>query len=267
MKRWLISLAALLVVGTIVSAAVSWWALQRTRVVPDFYQQAALRMPKDLDSAIASLEHDVVQLQGDAAQLGSWCAAFTDEQVNAWLGQQLPRVFPNLLPRGVTEPRIVIDQGRVFAAARFKNQHIDTVVSFEVKAALTEQANVVAIQITNLRAGTLPLPLSRFLRGISAEAAKSNMEVRWDRDQSEPIALVTIPSEHPGYKHTPVIVESVGLSDGLLTLAGHTGAEAFQAYRPRGPIYQLASARVGLQSELGRNEIRQNENPSPHQVR
>lgn len=267
MKRWLISLAALLVVGSIASGAASWWALQRTRVVPDFYAQAALRMPKDLDSAIASLEQDVVQLQGDAARLGGWCAAFTDEQVNAWLVQQLPREFPNLLPRGVTEPRIVIEDGRVFAAARFKNQHIDTVVSFEVKAALTEQANVVAIQITNLRAGTLPLPLNRFLRGISAEAAKSNMEVRWDLDQSEPVALVTIPSEHRGYKHTPVIVESLGLSAGLLSLAGHTGAEALEAYRPQGPIYQLASARVGMPSALRRNEIRQNETPSPNQVR
>jgi len=267
MNRWLISLASLLVVGSIVSAAASWWALQRTRVVPDFYSQAALRMPKDLDSAIASLEKDVVQLQGDAARLGSWCAAFTDEQVNAWLVQQLPREFPNLLPRGVTEPRIVIEDGRVFAAARYKNQHIDTIVSFEVKAALTEQANVIAIQITNLRAGALPLPLSRFLRGISAEAAKSNMEVRWDMDQSEPIALVTVPSEHRSYKHTPVIVESVGLSAGLLSLAGHTGAEAFEAYQPRGPIYQLASARVGIPSALQRNEIRQNETPSPHQVR
>lgn len=267
MKRWIISLAALLVLGAVVSTFVSWWALQRTRVVPDFYAQAALRMPEDLDSVIASLEQDVVQLQGDAARLGSWCAAFTDEQVNAWLVQQLPREFPNLLPRGVTDPRIVIEDGRVYAAARYKNQHIDTVVSFEVKAALTEQANVVAVQITNLRAGTLPLPLTHFLRGISAEAAKSNMEVRWEMNQSEPIALVTIPSEHPGYKHTPVIVESLGLSSGLLSLAGHTGTEAYESYRPQGPIYQLASARVVVPAVLRENEIRQNELPSPNQVR
>lgn len=267
MKRWLLTIAVLLVVGLCVSGTVSWWALQRTRVVPDFYAQAAMRMPEDLDSVIASLEHDVVQLQGDAAKLGSWCAAFTDEQVNAWLVQQLPREFPDLLPRGVTDPRIVIDDGRVFAAARFKNQHIDTVVSFEVKAALTEQANVVAVRITNLRAGALPLPLSRFLRGISAEAAKSNMEVRWDMDQSEPVALVTIPSEHPGYKHTPVIVESLGLSDGLLSLAGHTGTEAFESFRPQGPIYQLASSRAGTPPVLSRNEIRQNDSPTTLQVR
>jgi len=267
MKRWFISLAALLVIGVVVSISGSWWAFQRTRVVPEFYEQAALRMPKDLDSAIASLEQDVTQLQGDAGRLGSWYAAFTDEQVNAWLVQQLPREFPTLLPNGVSEPRIVIDDGRVFAAARFMNQHIDTVVSFEVKAALTEHANVVAIRINNLRAGALPLPLNRFLRGISAEAAKSNMEVRWDMDQSEPVALVTIPSEHPGYKHTPVIVESVGLSNGLLTLAGHTGSEARESYRPRGPIYQLASTRVGSSSVFGQNIIRQNESASPPSVR
>ncbi len=245
MKYWMWGIATVASLAVIITASVSWWALQRTRVVPDFYERATKQLPADLDSAIARLEQDMVQLQGDAAKLGSWQAVFTDEQINAWLVQQLPREFPNLLPPGVEEPRIIIEDGRVLVAARYKNQHIDTVVSFEVKAALTEQANVLAIRVNNLRAGALPLPLDRFLRGISREAAKSQMEVRWDMDQSDPIALVTIPSDHPSYIYAPVIVESVYMAEGILALAGHTGAEARDSYSPRGPIYQLASARTG----------------------
>jgi hypothetical protein len=261
MKRWLIGITTFSLLGGLVAGGVSWWAFQRTRVVPEFYERAAMLVPEDLDSAVASLEHDVVQLQGDAAKLGGWNAAFTDEQINAWLIQQLPLVFPKLLPPGVVEPRIMIEDGIVYAAARFKNQHIDTIVSFEVRAALTEHANIVAVRINNLRAGSLPLPLNRFLRAISVEAAKSDMEVQWDMDKTDPVALVTIPSEHPAYIHKPVIVESVNLSDGLLTLAGHTGSEARRAYSPRGPIYQLASTRVG------RNSILHSEEESPDRVR
>lgn len=257
MKYWIFGIATAALVAVTATVCVSWWALERTRVVPDFYARATQRLPEDLDSAIAKLEQDMVQLQGDAAQLGSWRAVFTDEQINAWLVQQLPREFPKLLPPGVTEPRIVIEDGRVLVAARFTNAHIDTVVSFEVKAALTEHANVLAVQVNNLRAGMLPLPLKRFLRGISQEAAKSNMEVRWDMDQDDPIALVTIPSDHPSYIHSPVIVESVYLAEGILALAGHTGAEARQSYRPRTPVYQLASTRVGRASRFGSNSITQ----------
>jgi hypothetical protein len=267
MKYWMWGLATVIAMAGIATASVSWWALQKTRVVPDFYARATQRLPEDLDSAVARLERDMVQLQGDASRLGSWQAVFTDEQINAWLVQQLPREFPQLLPPGVIEPRIIIEDGRVLVAARFKNPHLDTVISFELKAALTEHANVVAIQVNNLRAGTLPLPLERFLRGISREAAKSNMEVRWDMDQSDPIALVTIPSDHPNYIYSPVIVESVFLAQGILALAGHTGQEAREAYNPCGPIYQLASARVGRSSRPGANEIRQASDEESRAVR
>ena len=140
MKYWMWGIATVASLAVIITASVSWWALQRTRVVPDFYERATQQLPADLDSAVARLEQDMVQLQGDAAQLGSWQAVFTDEQINAWLVQQLPREFPNLLPPGVEEPRIIIEDERILVAARYKSQHIDTVVSFEVSAALTEQA-------------------------------------------------------------------------------------------------------------------------------
>lgn len=267
MKYWIWGTATFTCVAAAVALSISWWALGRTKVVPDFYTRAADRLPEDLDSAIARLEKDVVQLQGDASKLGSWQAVFTDEQINAWLVQQLPREFPNLLPPGVDDPRVMIEDGRVFVAARYKNNHLDTVISFEVSPALTEHPNILAVRVTNLRAGALSLPLKSFLRGISQEAAKSDMEVRWDMDRSEPVALVAIPGEHPNFVHSPVIVESVYLGDGILALAGHTGEEAFESFTPRGPIYQLASARLPRNSRYGQNPICQDEEECCEQVR
>lgn len=252
--RWIAVISLVVLLATLGGSY--GWVIQRTQVVPEFYQQAVEQSHRDLDAVVASLQEEVCQLQGDASRLGSWAAEFTDEQINGWLIQQLKLEFPKLLPRGVEDPRIVIEDGKFLAAARFRNQHIDTVISLEILVSLTEQPNVMAIQLHNLKAGDLPLPVAHFVTRISQEAAKSNLEIQWETHPSGPIALVTIPSDHPGYLHSPVIVESIRLTAGMLSLAGNTGTEARRVYKPQGPIYQLASASVPSPLIWGRNSIR-----------
>jgi hypothetical protein len=102
---------------------------------------------------------------------------------------------------------------------------------------------MLALRVNHLKAGALPLPLNKFLKGISQEAAKGGVDIRWDETETGPIALVTVPSEHPRYVRAPVIVESIELKDGNLVLAGHTGPLAHESYRPLGSVYQFVSYR------------------------
>ncbi len=227
------------------------WALQKTREVPDFYRQASERMPSDLDEASRQLEDEVHALTEQVGRLGSWEATFDEGQINAWLIHQLPKIFTRVLPKGVKEPRVVLQDGKVLAAARYQDSRFDTVVSFELDVQLTAEPNVLAIEIRELKAGALPLPVSRFRDSISRWAARDALEVRWETNSSnDPIALVTVPSDHDSYLKTPVIVESVTLTQGALRLAGHTGPEARIAYKPRGPVYRLTSLRTGGLHEL-----------------
>ncbi|MGV3486932.1 MAG: hypothetical protein ACO1RT_21130 [Planctomycetaceae bacterium] len=249
MKKWLVRIFVSFVFIAMIGGAAAGWALRQTQQVPEFYTRATERLPPDLAAASQELEQDVEQLQDAASQLGSWSATFTEEQINAWLVQHLAQEFPKILPAGVEDPRIVIEDGRVLAAARYKNSRIDTVVSFELKVELTEHANVLAVRVEQLRAGSLPMPLHSFLRGISREAAKGDIAVVWDMDESGPVALVTVPSEHPKFVRTPIIIEALVLQSGHLSLAGHTGPQAWQTYRPRTPTYQLASARTGRKDQ------------------
>jgi len=243
MKRWVWRIGYF-TIGLFVALAISsWWAVRQTQHVPEFYARATRELPEDLVTASETLQHDVDQLQDAASQLGSWQATFTEAQINAWFVQQFPKEFPQILPQGVDEPRIVIVDGKVHAAARYTNSRIDTVVSFEIKIELTESPNVLAVRVENLRAGSLPLPLQSFLRGITREASKGNLEVVWDQDDAGPVALITVPSDHPSYERSPVIIESVLLQEGHVLLAGHTGEMAKTAYRPRTTVYQLASVR------------------------
>lgn len=223
----------------------AYWALQKTQEVPDFYLQAANRMPNNVGEASRELENEVEELTAQVGRVGGWAATFTEAQINAWLVHQLPKEFTKALPAGVAEPRVVIEDGKILAAARYKDKRIETVISFELVVQVTPEPNVLAIEVRQLKAGALPLPLGRFVEHISKRAAKDNLEVRWDTNASGlPIALLTVPSTHRGYVRTPVIVESVTMSQGQIRLTGHTGPEARVSYQPQGPIYRLASHRA-----------------------
>lgn len=234
-----------LVVSGAVGAAVLGWAVRQTSHVPEFYVRAQKQLPKRVAEASRRLQTDVERLQDDAARHGSWRAAFSDDEINAWLVEELPKKFPRLLAKGASDPRVMIEDGKIFAAVRYEDRRFDTVVSCEVSVALTEEPNMLAVRVSNLRAGSLPLPLQGFLRGISREAATGDIDIRWDHTDEGPVALVNVPSEHPAYVQKPVVVESVQLIDGQLLLAGHTGPTAHEAYRPRGSVHQFVSYRGG----------------------
>jgi len=243
MRRWIlgISLATGVVVGASIFA--SWWALRQTQYVPEFYSQAEKELPHETREASQRLSEDVVRLKDDAAKVGSWQAIFSDHRINAWLVEEFPKKFPSLFARGASNPRVVIEDGRVLVAARYKDHRIETVISCEVSAELTEEPNLIALRVNNLRAGALPIPLQPFMNGITHEAASGDVKVQWDMTDSGPVALVTIPSEHDNYVCSPVIVESLQFFNGQAWLAGHTGPLAHQVFAPDGPLYQFVSYR------------------------
>jgi hypothetical protein len=240
-KRISIALGLLLLIGV----CGGWWAVQQTQHVPEFYARATDMLPESTVEASRHLTAEVEQLQTDVAKIGSWHASFSAGEINAWLIEELPKKFPQLLAKGASEPRIVIENDRLLAAVRYRNGRIDTVISCELEVELTEQPNMLALRVTHLKAGALPIPLSKFLQGISKEAAKGDIDIRWDATDSGPVALVTVPSEHPRYVSSPVIVESVQLVAGSLILSGHTGPLAHESYKPLGPIHRFVSFQPG----------------------
>ena len=233
-------------IGVVVGAGASgtgWWVLRQTSHVPDFYLQAEKSLPAQVAEASQRLQTDVQQLQDDAAKRGSWAASFSDNEINAWLIEELPQKFPKLLASGARDPRVVIEDGRIRAAVRYTNHRIDTVISCEVEVELTEEPNRLAVRVKNLRAGALPLPLASFLKGITREAAAGGVDINWDFTEDGPVALVAVPSEHPNYVQAPVVVESVQLFAGQLVLSGHTGILAHESYEPRGSVHRFVSYR------------------------
>lgn len=243
MHKWLMRIGSVLFLFALAAACVAYWALRQTRSVPEFYRLAHAAVPDNPAEASQQLEDRVEQLQADVRKTGKWQAEFTDDEINAWLLTILPEEFPNLMPVGASDPRVVIADDKLRVAAKYRNKRIDTVVSLDLRVEITPQPNMLAVRLENLRAGALPLPVARFAKGISREASRSDLEVLWDKESLEegPVALVTIPSEHDRFVESPVIIESVRLRDGVLALSGRTGERAREAFRPQGPMYRFAS--------------------------
>ncbi len=261
MRRWIKRLTVLTVFLLLIGGGASWWLVNQTKHVPEFYERATKQRPEQTAEASKRMLADVKQLQEDAAKVGWWKAEFSDDEINAWLAEELPQKFPKLLANGASDPRVEIEDGRILAAVRYKNKRIDTVISCEVEVALTEQPNMLALNITQLKAGALPLPLKKFQTGISKEAATGDIDVQWDASEAGPIALITVPSEHPRYAISPVTVESVKLIDGSLVLSGHTGELDQHSYRPKGPIYRFVSFRKDRNRHKSQASLRSSVSP------
>ncbi len=240
-RRFFKRLAYGLAIFALIAGGFLWWAANTASQVPKFYEEAAQRMPSDMQAASQLLEKQVTDLQERVKRRGDWHATFTEPQINAWLATDLAREFPTVLPKGVVDPRVVIEPDRVRVAARYVSSRFDWVISFNLRVRLTDQPNVLAIEVDDLRAGNLPLPISNFRAQVSNFAARGDLEIRWSEEAGNPIALVTVPSEHERYVSKPVIIEQLNLEAGQVSLAGHTGPQALQVFSPRGPIFRIAS--------------------------
>ncbi len=246
MRRWIQRIAISAGIVVVTGLGISWWAVRQTQYVPEFYQRATSTEatgPRSSGRVLIDTTVQPILSSSDAPIANSWSAIFTVEEVNAWLSKELPTTFPQLLAKGATDPRICIVDGKVLAAARYQTQRLDLVISCELAVELTEEPNMLALRVKHLRAGALPIPLTSFLTGISKEAAKGDVDIRWDETEAGPVALVKIPSDHPRYVTSPVLVESVQLADGALVLSGNTGPLAYETFTPAGPLYRFVSYR------------------------
>ena len=243
MVRWVKQIGITVLTILFLASLSGWWLFRQTRVVPEFYQQATQLSHPDTETGRYKLEANVAKLQQDASKPGSWQASFSENDINAWLINQLPLKFKQLQTAGAKDPRISIQQDHLLAAARYTDARLDTVISCELHVELTEEPNLLAVQIRKLKAGAVSLPISQLIDGVSTEAAKGGVKIRWDCTESGPTALVQVPSEHTGYAYSPVIIESIQMVDGAIILSGHTGTKAEDCYKPQGPVHQFVTYR------------------------
>src|SRR5262249_7815423 len=69
-----------------------------------------------------------IQLRNDICNEPSWEAVFTDQEVNAWLAEDLVTEFADQLPPEVHEPRVMFELDRVTLAFELDQGPVSSVI-------------------------------------------------------------------------------------------------------------------------------------------
>ncbi|TWT30762.1 hypothetical protein [Blastopirellula retiformator] len=215
---------------------------QASRHVPQFYTEALEIEPTAAQETGEILEEQVFAFTNGVRKPSRWQLRLTNEQINSWLAADLEEKFPKLLPKGMHDPRIAIGERQVKLGCRFEGQQFHSVLSLEIDAYLVEdEENVVAIQIHNVSAGSLPFPLGGLLDEISRRAEEAQIPLRWQQVDGDPVALVTVPNSGDEIDGT-IHIDTLELRKGEILLAGETIKDYKAPVEPSEPVAPEAAS-------------------------
>jgi hypothetical protein len=240
-KRALTVGLILLLIATI--PVLAWISLTHK---PGFYR-AVVRLPRgQREVGARRFMAQSLQLRNDICNEPTWEAIFTDQEVNAWLAEDLVTHFADQLPPEVHEPRVVFEVDRVTLAFQLESGPLSSVIWVVARPHVPE-ANVIELTLEKIRAGVLPVPADRILDRITEHAQSHGLDVHWRRGADGlPIAAIRYT---PDTERDDVKLEQVQIQHGQIRLAGRSNHARGVV---RLPI--LPSRRV-LQSKFPRRKV------------
>ncbi len=218
------------------------------RMPPAFYAEAIRPPASAAADPRRSFERVALSLRNQVQHPGRWETRLTQDELNDWLANELPVKFPRLMPPGISDPRVAIEQGRVSIGVRYGRDGIQTVLSISGEAYLTAQRNEIAIRLDGARAGLVPVPLDRFLSEMEQRAARAGMPLRWTETNGAPVALVRLPLSNFSAEKKTVVIERLECEPGQLVVGGRTVAPGDS---------DAAGEAATAAAESGKNEMRQ----------
>jgi hypothetical protein len=151
----------------------------------------------------------------------AWSGTFRESQINAWLAGDFERKHGDLLPRGVSDPRVSFENGCVALAFQLQRGPVSTIVSASGRMWLPE-SNFVAIELKSVRAGVIPMPAGYVVQTISSAAKSAGLDLEWKQHDGNPVALLRLSRSD---QNTAVRVDQVEIKDGTLRVAGRSGGQ------------------------------------------
>jgi len=213
MRFWLS--AGLGVVVLLATPGIVWVSLTHQ---PAFYRQRVELPRAERKREAEQFVRQSLQLRNDICNEPSWEAVFTDQEVNAWLAEDLVTHFAEQLPPEVHEPRVVFEDDRVTLAFLLDRGPIRSVVWVVARVRVPEP-NLLALTLEKIRAGVIPLPAEQIIDRITQQARLRGLEVRWESDGNRPVALIRYT---PNPDRSDVILDQLHIRAGQIRLAGRS---------------------------------------------
>lgn len=216
-KRWHLAVAA--VVMLLASGAgLLLIVIRAARQAPAFYAAAVARPPEEQKAAGQRFEQRALLVHNESQAPGRRSVRFTEEEINGWLAAELPVKFPQALPKGVAEPRVAIEPGRLQLAMRMEHGAGEAIVFVSGEVFLSSEPNEIAVRLKRAQIGSLPLPLAQ-IRTRLEQAGHSRVRLRWSEIDGDPVALVKLFLDSPNAGAAGVVLEAIELGAGELTIA------------------------------------------------
>lgn len=186
-----------------------------------------------------------LQLRNDIVNEPTWEAVFSDQEVNAWLAQDLVTHFADQLPPEVRDPRVLFEMDRVVLAFQLDKAGVQSVITVVARPRIPAR-NTVELTLEKIRAGILPVPADNVLDRIIDHAQRRGVDVTWQKREGYPVVVIHYT---PNLTREDVQLEEVEIRGGQIRLAGRSD-------RTRGAfaIPRLPSRRL-LQTTFPRRKI------------
>jgi hypothetical protein len=190
-----------------------------------------------------------LQLRNDICNEPRWEAVFSDEEVNAWLAEDLVTHFADQLPPEVYDPRVLFEVDRVILAFQLKRRGFSSVITVVARPRVPE-GNTVELTLEKIRAGILPVPADNVLDRIIEHAQRQGVDVDWERKDGYPVVVMRYT---PNLSRDDVELEELQIRTGQIRLAGRSDRTRGAFHRPRLP------SRKVLQSKFPRRNVQLSE--------
>jgi hypothetical protein len=193
---------------------------------PDFYHRAPDPDEFETRERAAELLTRVQDLKNDIRSRSEWGETFSAEELNCFFVEKMGRKggLASLLPASVHSPRVAIDGDHLKIGFKYGEGFWSTVVWVELKVWLVkDEPNLVAVEVCDLRTGSLPVGSQSVLDSISESAREWNIEVTWYRNGSNPVGLFRFFANQVGQPNSQILTLEV--KDGKIVVAGRSATD------------------------------------------
>jgi hypothetical protein len=236
-------------VGVLASIpGVAWFCLTYQ---PSYYR-AMVRLSREQRAGRAKrFVAQSLQLRNDICNEPNWEAVFSDQEVNAWLAEDLVTHFADQLPPEVEEPRVMFESDRITLAFQLRQGGLQSVITVVARPRVPG-GNTIELTLEKIRAGILPVPADHILDRIIEHARYHGIDMEWARRNGYPVVVVRYT---PNDEREDVQLEEVQILDGQIRLAGRSDRAKGVFHKPTLPSGQV------LQSKFPIRKI--HEDPAP----
>lgn len=206
----------------LVLAAAAGVLIFLAKQTPVFYIAAEKPPTYDTREKASRLLTRIQDLKNDIRTKSMWGESFSIDELNCFFAEMMVEKgsFAGMLPDGFHSPRIAMEGDRLKLGFRYGSGFWSSIVWIELRIWLVaEETNLMAVEVCDLRAGSLGVGSQSILDAIGDAARGSNIDVVWYRYKGNPIGLFRFFPDQPRPASQVLTLET---RDGKIVIAGRS---------------------------------------------